>query len=680
MMTNAKPEIETCILRVETPTGHPQGTGFILTSTLAVTCAHVVDACGAGPGGTVRLVFQAGSAPVEAEVLADGWHEEADVAFLRLLSLLPSTVTPAILEPSTNTDSHTFRALGYPNVGDFQGVWAEGKILGLTTDSQGRRALQLESRNIAPGTSGAPVLDTNTGRVVGMVNLTYNADATLKFRDAAFAIPSETLRDLCPVALELQPVWDTQLFPKSSKKQRRVDAAAPSHAELNQSIYLRVQVRFPDSPLLGIEDWPTKQKPTSVEQSSEPVALEFLVDPQTGKLEPAHLEIRVVAPDFRIEGVARQIVEVPPDQYSKCIPFLLTAMRAGICRINVEVYNVDHIYLGTIPVEVETTSDGVAIPPTAIVTNLFLVVMVERDRIVHGDKVSGDQTTTTHIAQATEGGTAIVQQAGGHSIQIGQARDVTIHQETLLRDHLTLTGDGNVVGNDNTVRVTKQQAGDYAIQIGEFHLTISADELHRILKKDIEPRQQNLPILCIIALVVITAIVAIVALRTPQSDRPLATITPTCPITTPTDEETFEEIKALIEQGETYAWSLDRQGRTSEALDLINDIFFPDAYISSHDLGLDWHNPIDHYSEKFSAIDVFDVTYDWDNLKIIWSESREQACLSLTAIEGKWEDKDGLHYIENDHTVWYFRQDDLGCWRIAKFFYNDYEPPYVACE
>ncbi len=189
-------QIETYTIRIETLDGHPQGTGFILTPTLAVTCAHVVDACGAGPGDQVRLTFQAGNVQAEAEVLADGWHEQADVTFLRLLSPLPATVTPAILGPSVDADSHTFRALGYPDVGDFQGVWAEGKILGSTTDGQGKRALQLESQNIAPGMSGAPVIDVDTDRVVGMIRLTYNADGTPKIRDAAVAVPAETLRDL----------------------------------------------------------------------------------------------------------------------------------------------------------------------------------------------------------------------------------------------------------------------------------------------------------------------------------------------------------------------------------------------------------------------------------------------------------------------------------------------------
>jgi hypothetical protein len=164
---------------------------------------------------------------MEAEVLADGWHEEADVAFLRLLSPLPSGVKPAILRPSANTDGHTFRALGYPNVGEFQGVWAEGKILGLTTDSQGLRMLPLRAQEIAPGMSGAPVLDVDAGRVVGMVSLTYNADGTLKFRDAAFAIPSETLRDLCPVALELrEPEEPPQSLDTLTRQQAKGDHIA----------------------------------------------------------------------------------------------------------------------------------------------------------------------------------------------------------------------------------------------------------------------------------------------------------------------------------------------------------------------------------------------------------------------------------------------------------------------
>jgi len=188
------------------------------------------------------------------------------------------------------------------------------------------------------------------------------------------------------------------------KKRRRIDAAAPSYAEVGQRIDLLVQVRFPDSPLLGIKDWPTKQKPSSIEQASEPVALEFPVDPRTGKLGSARLEIRVVAPDFAIEGAAQQIVEVPPDQYSQRIAFLLTAKKAGICRIDVGVYSADHIYLGTIPVE--TTIGGMVATPTAIVNNLFLVVMVGREHVVTVTG-SGAVAVGERAVAAGEGGVAV---------------------------------------------------------------------------------------------------------------------------------------------------------------------------------------------------------------------------------------------------------------------------------
>jgi hypothetical protein len=72
-MTRTRAEqdkIEACVVRVESNDGQPQGAGFLAGPALAVTCVHVVEACGAGPGGLVRLTFRVGSMAVEAEVLA----------------------------------------------------------------------------------------------------------------------------------------------------------------------------------------------------------------------------------------------------------------------------------------------------------------------------------------------------------------------------------------------------------------------------------------------------------------------------------------------------------------------------------------------------------------------------------------------------------------------------------
>jgi len=139
-----------------------------------------------------------------------------------------------------------------------------------------------------------------------------------------------------------------------------------------------VQVRFPDSPRLGLEDWPAKTKPAQLEQAAENVTLEFPVDAATGKLGSARLEIHVVAPDFDIAGNARQVLLVPPDALSKCLSFLLSPKHTGVCRLNVEAYNIEHIFLGAIPIETEV--GGEIKSPSTNVANLFLFVTVGQEK------------------------------------------------------------------------------------------------------------------------------------------------------------------------------------------------------------------------------------------------------------------------------------------------------------
>jgi len=51
---------------------------------------------------------------------------------------------------------------------------------------------------------------------------------------------------------------------------------------------------------------------------------------------------------------------------------------------------------------------------------------------------------------------------------------------TLAARLAAITGDGNVVGDHNVATVNKQSAGDYAIQIGQLHLTLSPDQLRSL--------------------------------------------------------------------------------------------------------------------------------------------------------------------------------------------------------
>jgi hypothetical protein len=160
-------------------------------------------------------------------------------------------------------------------------------------------------------------------------------------------------------------------------KRRRIDAAIPSQAAFGERVNLIAQVRFPGSRPLGRKDadWPMDTKPAGIEQSAEAVKLKFRADPSTGVLESTYLEIQIVAPDFTIEGAARQRLEVPPEEYSKRVVFLLTPRREGQLRVNVVIYDMVGNYLCTLPVQTEIVGFPIA-APTLVVASMLVVAVV----------------------------------------------------------------------------------------------------------------------------------------------------------------------------------------------------------------------------------------------------------------------------------------------------------------
>jgi hypothetical protein len=139
---------------------------------------------------------------------------------------------------------------------------------------------------------------------------------------------------------------------------RRVDAAMPAEVEVGRQTDLIVQVRFANSPVLGLEDWPTRRKPSEIEQGTEPIRLVYPIDALTGRLMPARVRIKVVTPDFVLSGSSEHLLAVPHDEYSKRLGFLLTPQRSGTCRVNVEVSGPDGIFLGSIAMETIAVGDG----------------------------------------------------------------------------------------------------------------------------------------------------------------------------------------------------------------------------------------------------------------------------------------------------------------------------------
>ena len=195
------------IVRVLRPSGTTAGTGFVVTDDgLIATCAHVVEAAGAGPSDTVRVVFHATSEEREARVEPDWWHgpDAEDVAILRLDGPLPERVMLLLLGSSGGVEGHTLTTFGFPDPKPVEGMAGKCEVVGRTTE-RGFPVLQLRSSEVTPGFSGAPVLDTVTRRVVGMVTAITAPDRYGRLAETAFITPTETLRAVCPV-LEISEV------------------------------------------------------------------------------------------------------------------------------------------------------------------------------------------------------------------------------------------------------------------------------------------------------------------------------------------------------------------------------------------------------------------------------------------------------------------------------------------
>jgi serine/threonine protein kinase len=143
-----------------------------------------------------------------------------------------------------------------------------------------------------------------------------------------------------PPELEALPPAVLGSTPAYVEQQRRVDAAVPSVVGLGQSIRMIAQVRFHDSPALGIDDWPTQVRPEALDRGAERMALRFPIDPATGKPQSIPLRLKVSTLGFTVDEPERWI-DVPPDGYSPLVRFVMVATQTGPIPIDLSVYSYD---------------------------------------------------------------------------------------------------------------------------------------------------------------------------------------------------------------------------------------------------------------------------------------------------------------------------------------------------
>ncbi|MFD5710820.1 trypsin-like peptidase domain-containing protein [Streptomyces pharetrae] len=196
-------DLPTAVARIIGPDGEVAGTGFLVADGTAVTCAHVVEAAGGGPGTDVLLSFPhvVGADRVQGTVQAELWRsvDLDDVAFIRLTDP-PAGLRTLPLGSAEGLRGHKVRSFGFPAQAPPEGHFGFGETGDLLPTADGRGAhLQLTGANdLTTGFSGGPVLDEVTGLVIGMLTEITAPDAYERGLGIAYATPTQVLREILP--------------------------------------------------------------------------------------------------------------------------------------------------------------------------------------------------------------------------------------------------------------------------------------------------------------------------------------------------------------------------------------------------------------------------------------------------------------------------------------------------
>ncbi|WP_330309914.1 MULTISPECIES: trypsin-like peptidase domain-containing protein [unclassified Streptomyces] len=200
-------DLPAAVAKVLGPDGRAAGAGFLVAEGVLVTCAHVVQAAGGGPGQQVRLAFPhvEGADGLEGLVVDRLWRvpEDEDVAVVRLSRTLPGMRTLP-LGSAKGCRGHDVRSFGFPAQAPSDGHYGFGKAGELLPASARRGAhLQLTDANdLTTGFSGGPVLDEVTGLVLGMLTEITAPDAYERGQGVAYVTPTQVLRQIIPELAE----------------------------------------------------------------------------------------------------------------------------------------------------------------------------------------------------------------------------------------------------------------------------------------------------------------------------------------------------------------------------------------------------------------------------------------------------------------------------------------------
>jgi Trypsin-like peptidase domain len=188
MNTQAQRLIDFTVQIRHTATNAVIGTGVVASDEgEIITCRHVVELAGVDPqratGQEVGIVFPRTRNREErigrARVIKCFIDFEDDVVVLQIaqkMAIAPSEI--AVLGTADLSEGNPFRSYGFRQLDKSPSGYAEGTIMGSVLPFEGQTLqvdpIELRTRDIRPGMSGAGVLDMKRNLVIGLVAQRWN--------------------------------------------------------------------------------------------------------------------------------------------------------------------------------------------------------------------------------------------------------------------------------------------------------------------------------------------------------------------------------------------------------------------------------------------------------------------------------------------------------------------------
>ncbi|WP_127504001.1 trypsin-like peptidase domain-containing protein [Actinoplanes solisilvae] len=182
--------------------GRAVGTAFLTGDEWLVTCAHVLSADSAEPPSSVTVVFpHLDGKPVTLVVDRRFWRspDREDVAFLPVAGAVPAGARSVVFGDTDDARGHQVSSFGFPVQAPTAGHYGYGRVGDEIRGDGGSLLRQLtDCSEFTEGFSGAPVLDTRTGLVIGMVDSVTRPDRLSRGSRTAYMTPVTTLRAVNP--------------------------------------------------------------------------------------------------------------------------------------------------------------------------------------------------------------------------------------------------------------------------------------------------------------------------------------------------------------------------------------------------------------------------------------------------------------------------------------------------